>query len=120
MITFSRYILLPNLEKGLTVLHADAGFEKMTGYSAEDVKCGLVSQQKLICPEEWDDYIANITRRMQHTECDVLEHRLVKKDGTTLWVTCTGKRFYDSAARDTRLEIVITDSRNTYAAMNVQ
>ena len=39
-----------------------------------------------------------------------LKHELMRKDGSRIWVSCFGKRYFDSAAKAFRSEILMTES----------
>ena len=43
------------------------------------------------------------------------EHRLHRKDGKDIYVFCYGRVFYDSAVKQDRAEIIISDVSSTYS-----
>ena len=106
-LSFSRYTVANQND----IVFADAYFERITGYTQEDINKGL-TQLDLI-PEEDRAGYANIVKRiMGSTSIAVIEHRIQKKDGTIISVLCYGKKYFDSAVREFRDEIMISDTAN--------
>lgn len=110
-IKYSRYIL----DGKNRIVSVDDNFELMTGYSREDIREKNLSQGDLIPPEDLTEYLCLTQETLANSQMAYFEHRLRCKNGSMIYVFCMGKIFYDSASRETRSEIIIHDSVNTYA-----
>lgn len=110
-IRYSRYIL----DAKSNVVSVDDMFETLTGYSREDIRETGLSQTSLIPQEDLTEYMCLLSETIANNPLAYFEHRLRCKNGTNIYVFCMGKLFYDSAARETRTEILIHDCSNTYA-----
>lgn len=108
---FSRYVL----DQDMKVIFADSQFEKLTGYTQEDIRQGRVSQQSLIPPEQHWYYFHTVETVLSNQPSALFEHNLVRKDGSLEYVFCMGRIYFDSAAMQQRSEIVIVDYRDTHA-----
>lgn len=111
VIKYSRYVL----DDHERIIEADAIFEELTGYSREDIDKGTLSQQDLIPEEDRTFYLQLVSKYIGENGVACFEHRLQKKDGSTISVMCIGRRFYDSATKTTRNEIIVADSSTTWA-----
>lgn len=107
---YSRY----TLDAGNRIIGIDENFEKMTGYSWEDVQERHMGQGDLIPAEDLTEYLCLVEESIANRQMAFCEHRIKRKDGNVLYVFCLGRVAYDSAAKEVRSEIVITDSSNTY------
>lgn len=107
-IVFSRYLVDGNMR----ILSVDENFEKLTGYTKEDLAEKPLLQFELIPESERTEYI-RLASALANSQMLYLEHRLLRKDGTIRPVFCLGRVYYDSAARLERLEIIITDISNS-------
>ena len=110
-IVYSRYVLNPHN----VIIDVDDNFEKLTGYSREDIKEHQMQQQDLIPPEDLTEYLCFVAESLANNPIAYCEHRLKRKDGTIIYVICIGKMIYDSASRETRSEIIVTNSSETFA-----
>lgn len=104
-VLYSRYLL--NEEQN--IIAVDDNFEVFTGYSREEVLERPFSQIDLLFPEEKDDYMRMVVEYAQKNPIIYLRHRIRRKDGSSIKVNCYGKRYFDSADREGRSEIVITE-----------
>lgn len=111
IIRYSRYIIDANMK----IVSVDDMFETMTGYSREDIREGNLTQKSLIPAEDLTEYLCLVAETIANAPIAYFEHRLLCKNGSQIYVFCMGKQFYDSAARETRTEIIINDCSNTYA-----
>ncbi len=102
-VEYTRYIL----DMDDRVSEADAGFTALTGYSAQEA-VGKLSQLDLIPPEERTHYAAQVSNQFARGGIAFLEHELLRKDGSRVTVLCCGKRYYDSALKTFRSEILVT------------
>lgn len=101
-IAFSRYLL----DMDNRIVEVDARFEEITGYAPEEA-VGCLSQFDLIPAEDRTFYIAQVNNQFARGNIAYLRHHLLRKDGKRVQVVCFGKRFYDSAVKAFRSEIVI-------------
>lgn len=110
-IRYSRYIL----DSKNKIISVDDNFEIMTGYSREDIREKNLTQDDLIPPEDLTEYLCLTSEVLANNQIAYFEHRIKCKNGSMIYVFCMGKVFFDSAARETRSEIIIHDCSNTYA-----
>lgn len=108
---YSRYILDSNMK----IILVDENFEKLTGYSSEDVKERNLHQNDLIPKDDVAEYLCLTAESIANKQMAYCEHRICCKDGSIIYVFCYGKVFYDSASKELRSEIVITNSSDTFA-----
>ena len=101
-IPYSRYLL--NLEE--TIIEVDDRFEAITGYTAGEV-VGKLTQFDLIPQESRAHYMLQVNNAFSKSDIAYLKHELLRRDGTRVWVVCYGKRYYDSAEKAFRSEILI-------------
>lgn len=102
MVPFSRYLL----DIDDVIIEIDERFEEITGYSSREV-VGKMLQYELLPPEARGYYFHQVNRAFSHSDIAYLKHELQRKDGSRIWVVCCGKRFFDSAAKSFRSEILI-------------
>ena len=88
----------------------DETFTLLTGYSREQA-AGML-QFDLIPPEERANYIVTVGNMLSRGNLVFLQHEILKKDGSRISVLCMGKKYYDSALKAYRSEILITPARN--------
>ena len=74
-----------------------------------------MAQQDLIPPEDLTEYLCFVSESLAKNPIAYCEHRLKRKDGTIIYVICIGKMVYDSASHETRSEIIVTNSSETFA-----
>lgn len=115
-VQFCRYIL----ENQWDIVEVDDQFEKLTGYSFDDVVSKGMTQLDLLPESDRTDYLSTVMEQKRNSSNIYLEHRLQKKDGTLLYVFCFGRSFYDSSVKKERSEIIVFDSYNTYAMQMVR
>lgn len=108
---YSRYILDSNMK----IILVDENFEKLTGYSSDDVKQMDLHQNDLIPKEDVAEYLCLTEESLANKQMAYCEHRIHCKDGSIIYVFCYGKVFFDSVSKDLRSEIVITNSSDTFA-----
>ena len=78
----------------------------ITGYSSGEV-VGKLSQFDLIPPESRAHYMLQVNNAFSRGDVAYLKHELLCRDGSRIWVVCYGKRYYDSAEKAFRSEILI-------------
>jgi PAS domain S-box-containing protein len=105
-VTFSRYIL--DLDD--RVLSADSDFEKITGYTEDDILDGWLTQGDLIPKTQRQEYFSRVADQLEEGDVVYMEHEIVRKDGHHVYVLCYAKRHYDSASKTIRTEVTIVDS----------
>lgn len=110
-VMYSRYLL----NESMRIVSIDENFEKLTGYTKEDILCRSMIQADLIPQEERTEYLCETNARLAKNSRVFLEHKLRCKDGSDIYVLCFGRVYYDSAARARRSEIIIVDINKTYS-----
>lgn len=111
MVPYSRYVL----DESMRIVSADENFEKLTGYSLEDIREKPMIQADLIPEEERTEYLCHTNACLAKSPMVFQEHKLRRKDGSDIYVFCYGRVYYDSAVRAKRSEIIITDITKTYS-----
>ena len=101
-ITYSRYIL----DSENTIIEVDDCFESITGYAPEDA-VGKMIQSDLIPPEDRAFYLIQVGNQLSRANMAYLRHEILRQDGERIQVVCCGKRFFDSAAKCFKNEIII-------------
>ena len=102
-VLYSRYLLDANE----IIIETDDQFEDLTGFSRAEAE-GKMSQFDLIPPEDRAHYMSQLGRQLSQANFAYLEHNILRKDGSRVPVLCYGKKFYDSAVRVFRSEILVT------------
>ena len=110
-IPYSRY----KLDENMCIVSVDTNFEKLTGYTQEDVRKRPIPQLELIPEEERTEYLCQTNASLAKGPLVFQEHRIRRKDGTDVYVLCYGRVYYDSAARAERSEIIVADITKTYS-----
>ena len=110
-VPYSRYLL----DDSMIIVSVDENFEKLTGYTQEDIRQRPMYQADLIPTEERTEYLCQTNASLSKAPQVFQEHKLRRKDGTDIYVFCYGRVYYDSAARSERSEIIIADVTNTYS-----
>ena len=109
-VQYSRYLL----DMFNNIISVDDNFEALTGYTREDVEKGM-NQQDLIPEEERTEYLCQTAANLAKSTFVFQEHRIRRKNGSDICVLCYGRKFYDSAIKEDRMEIIITDISKTYS-----
>jgi diguanylate cyclase (GGDEF)-like protein/PAS domain S-box-containing protein len=112
LIQYSRYLL----DEELYICSADEMFEELTGYPLQELQLHTLRQYDLIPEEDRTEYMCLINEQMAQGQMAYFEHRLLKKDGSIIYVFGHGRRYYDALARTPRIEILLADSASTYSA----
>lgn len=89
------------------IIEVDSHFEEIFGYTKYDILNGHMKQIDLIPPEEQTSYIVQVDNQFSKSNIAYLEHDILRKDGTKRRIYCLGKRYFDSAVKAFRSEIVI-------------
>lgn len=110
-VPYSRYVL----DESMRIVDADDNFERLTGYTREDIRQKHIVQADLIPEEERTEYLCQTNASLAKSPLVFQEHKLRRKDGTDVYVFCFGRLYYDSAVRASRSEIIIADVTNTYS-----
>lgn len=108
---FSRYLL----DESDCVVDADETFFEITGYTVEEAIENRLSQQELVPPEDRTEYIATVSASLSRSSTVYLEHKLQRKDGTSLYVFCFAEKIFDSTVKAARTKIIISDIYNAYS-----
>lgn len=104
-VKYSRYVL----DADGVILEIDDEFERITGYSKENIKTGAISQWDLIFPEDTNEYQRKLDESFRKNQEAYINHRIRKKDGSEIRVFCYGKLIFDEVSRDTRTIVIIND-----------
>lgn len=110
-VTYSKY----TLDYDGKIIDVDSEFEKLTGYSKEDVKAIGLTQADLIPEDDLTEYLRLSNEQLARSGHAYFEHRIKRKDGTVFYVYCYGALYYDSAEMAGKSEIIIVDSASTHA-----
>ena len=110
-VPYSRYLL----DESMRIISVDENFEKLTGYTQEDIRHRRLIQADLIPEEERMEYLCHTNAALAKSPMAFQEHRLLRKDGSAIYVFCFGRVYYDSAVRTERSEIIISDITKTYS-----
>ena len=105
-VPFCRYIL----DIDDYIIEVDQSFEEMTGYTRYDVLNRHMRQLDLIPQEEQTSYMIQVNNQFARGSIANLEHDIMCKDGRKKRIYCIGKRFFDSAVKAFRSEIIIFES----------
>ena len=111
VVPYSRYVL----DESMRIVSADENFEKLTGYTQEDIRERPLIQADLIPEEERTEYLCHTNACLAKSPLVFQEHRLRRKDGSDIYVFCFGRVYFDSAVRAERSEIIIADITKTYS-----
>ena len=110
-VPYSRYLL----NESMRIVSVDDNFEKLTGYTKEDIRQNTILQADLIPEEDRTEYFCQTHASLAKSPIVFQEHKLRRKDGTDIYVFCFGRLYYDSSVRSERSEIIISDISNTYS-----
>ena len=102
VIAYSRYLL----DDDNVIIEVDDHFEEITGYAPEDV-LNRMAQKDLIPPEDRAFYLIQVSNQLARASMAYLRHEILRKDGERIQVACCGKRYFDSAAKAFRNEIIV-------------
>ncbi|MCF2661575.1 diguanylate cyclase domain-containing protein [Pseudoflavonifractor phocaeensis] len=111
LVPYSRYLL----DDSMYIVSVDENFERMTGYTAEDIRQTPIRQADLIPDEDRIEYLCQTNASLAKNPLVFQEHKIRRKDGSDIYVFCCGRIYYDSAVRAERSEIIIADVTNTYS-----
>ena len=101
-IAYSRYILdIDNV-----IVKVDDCFESLTGYGKQET-VGRMNQIDLIPPEERTHYLIQVGNQLSRGDIAYIRHEILRKDGERVQVACCGRRFFDSAEKAYRSEIIV-------------
>lgn len=108
---FARYVL----DQDMLIIHVDDNFEKLTGYTRDDVQNMKLHQTDLIPQEDVTEYLCLVSESLANKQMAYCEHRICCKDGSIINVFCFGKIFFDSVSRELHSEIIFTKCSDTFA-----
>ena len=111
-VKYARYIL----NSKLRIIEITDEFTELTGYTKDGINNIVIKQTDLIPSSERSQYLCLVNKELANKSMAFFEHRLITKDGTVKYVLCIGRKYYDSATKEERSEIIITNSLDTYAA----
>ncbi|HAP33131.1 MAG TPA: PAS domain S-box protein [Lachnospiraceae bacterium] len=94
----------------LNIISADPYFQAFTGYSRNE----KISLSELVPEKVRTEFLCKLNEQQAKNKLIYIEHHLLKKDGNELFVITYGRRFYDEAEKQNKLELVIADIKKTY------
>lgn len=110
-VEFCRYVL----DEKQHIVEINDVFEPLTGYSMADIKELQLTQMDLLPEEDKTGYFMLVNESLAKYPIAYFEHRIKCKNGIIKRVLCMGRVYYDSAALETRSEIIVIDSTSTHA-----
>ncbi|SHL19229.1 PAS domain S-box-containing protein/diguanylate cyclase (GGDEF) domain-containing protein [Fibrobacter sp. UWH5] len=102
------------LDEQNNIIDFDKDFERLTGFNALDIQKNRMNQTDLLPPEDRTEYVCQITEALGKNPSAFFEHRIMRKDGSVIYVLCYGRRYFDSATRSGRAEVIVADVADTY------
>lgn len=111
VVHYGRY----HLDENMYIISIDPTFTQLTGYDETDIANHKIKQIDLIPPEDQTAYLCALNEQLATSKLAFFEHRLLRKDGSKLFVFCIGRLYYDSIARQYRSEIIVSNSASTSA-----
>ncbi len=100
----------------LKILTVNKAFEEISGYTQQEVNELNLTQGDLVPEDDRTEYLCKVGEYLAKAPVAYLEHRFLKKNGDITYVYCTGRLFFDSASRSSRIEVTVIDSTKTFAA----
>lgn len=107
------------LDENDVIVEVDDNFELITGYTREDIQINNYTQADLIPEEDKSEYFILVEKQLAANALAFIEHRIVKKNGGIEYVFCYGRRYYDSANKEGRSEIILSKVSDTYAIKTI-
>lgn len=96
------------------ICNVDENFERMTGYSEEDLKELGLKQADLVFVEDREEYLEKAGAALQESRAVIVEHRLRRKDGVESMVLCVEIHNFDAGTGvRANNDIIIADIANT-------
>ena len=89
-----------------TIIEVDGSFEEITGYSAAQA-VGKMSQYDLVPEADRPYYMIQVNNQFSRGSYAYLRHNLQRANGEIIQIICYGKRYFDSAEKAFRSEILI-------------
>ena len=111
VVHYSRY----RLDEDMNIVSIDPAFTELTGYDETDIAGGRMAQIDLIPPEDQTLYLCTLNEQLAAHKMAYLEHRLLCKNGSKIFVFCIGRIYFDSIVRQYRSDIFIANSAATGA-----
>ena len=113
-VDFVEYVL----DENDRIIEVGEGFERLTGYSPEDIAQLRPRQIDLIFPEDAELYRALVAKQLETSSEALMEHRLRRKDGSARNVICLGRRYFDSVTHQHRVSVAVLDTARS-ASVNM-
>ncbi len=108
-IQYTSYIL----DGDSNIIKIDSNFEKITGYSKKDVNSYQLRQIDLVSMEDQDSYREIEKKKLSESHIAYIEHKLMRKDGTTKYVYSMERAYFDSVNREARREVILSEINNS-------
>ena len=88
------------------IIEVDDAFERFTGYTPEET-LGKIRQIDLLPPEDVEYYRSSVYNQFATKDFAYVKHKIRRKDGSDISVACLGQRYFDSATKSYRTDILI-------------
>lgn len=103
------------VDEGMNIISVNDVFERLTGYSQQEIEANHMNHVDLIPEEDRTEYLLMVSESLSRQPNAFFEHRIQRKDSSIIYVLCYGRRYFDSAVRAFRSEIVFINATDTYA-----
>lgn len=104
-IEYSTYVL----DADMRIVRCDDFFTDITGYTRDDIENNEIAQRDLIMEEDREVYFDLVSRELAKTGEVYIEHRIKRKDGTSVLVFCLGHNTKDEKTGEPIAIVRITD-----------
>jgi len=89
--------------------------QPLTGWAAEDFLAGRIRFADLVQPDDWRDIRAAVKQALAQGRAFEVECRLRRRDGSSCWVSGTGRGVSDSQGRMQWIDGVLVDTTAQHA-----
>ena len=105
-----------SLDKDYHVIEHDEAFNKLTGYTDEDIEKLHLTQGDLVPERSKLQFFTMVFEQLRRNQSAYFEFILLKKDGTEIPVFCLAKYFYHSATKKEEYNVLLLEVTRTNAA----
>lgn len=101
-------VQLCSCDRGFTISYINSGFTDMTGYTLSDLAVFDYQHVRLVHPDDVERLVNTVLSCMEQNSSFVVEYRMMKKDGTLIWVLDKGVFVTDDNG-NTQAQCILTD-----------
>lgn len=101
-------VQLCNCDDGFTIFYINPGFTDMTGYTLADLAAFNYHHVRLVHPDDVQRLVDAVMACYEKKESFSVEYRMIKKDGTLIWVLDKGVFVTDDTGT-TQTQCILTD-----------